>query len=201
MVEQGLRVLERVAAIEGFTARPTHYPFGAEHYLKTQEVLPDSAFEEIRGHSAILLGAIGHPGVKPGILEKGIPVKVELNVEAKFYDETTPNGFNTIAEIPGSDPVLKDEVVMLGGHFDSWHAATGTTDNATGSAVMMEAARILKAIGVKPRRTIRIGLWSGEEQGLLGSRAYVEANKDKPWFVYHATNAPRKRIGAATCAL
>src|SRR5204862_8226338 len=80
--------------------------------------------------------------------------------------------YNTIAEIPGTDK--KDEVVMLGGHLDSWHAATGATDNAIGCAVMMEAARILKAIGVKPRRTIRVALWSGEEEGLLGSLAYVE---------------------------
>ena len=81
------------------------------------------------------------------------------------------NGFNTIAEIPGTD--LASEVVMLGAHFDSHPYATGATDNATGSAAMMEAMRILKAVGAKPRRTIRIALWGGEEQGLLGSRAYV----------------------------
>jgi Zn-dependent M28 family amino/carboxypeptidase len=98
---------------------------------------------------------------------------VELHVETKFHDETTPNGFNTIAEIPGTDPALKDEVVLLGAHFDSLPAATGATDNATGSGAMMEAMRILKAIGVKPRRTIRIALWGAEEQGLLGARAYV----------------------------
>ena len=80
--------------------------------------------------------------------------------------------YNTIAEITGSDK--KDEVIMLGGHLDSWHSATGATDNAIGCAVMMEAARILKALGVKPRRTIRVALWSGEEQGLLGSQAYVK---------------------------
>jgi Zn-dependent M28 family amino/carboxypeptidase len=80
-------------------------------------------------------------------------------------------GYNNIAEIPGTD--LKDEVVMIGAHIDSWHAATGATDNASGSAVMMEVMRILKAIGVEPRRTIRIGLWGGEEQGLHGSREYV----------------------------
>ena len=80
--------------------------------------------------------------------------------------------YNTIAEIPGTDKA--DEVVMLGGHLDSWHAATGATDNAIGCAVMMEAARILTALGVKPRRTIRVALWSGEEQGLLGSQAYVK---------------------------
>ena len=81
--------------------------------------------------------------------------------------------YNTIAEIPGTDKA--DEVVMLGGHLDSWHSATGATDNAIGCAIMMEAARILKALGVKPRRTIRVALWGGEEQGLLGSKAYVEA--------------------------
>jgi len=79
--------------------------------------------------------------------------------------------YNTIAEIPGSD--LKDEVVMLGGHLDSWHSGTGATDNAAGVSVAMEAVRILQALDLKPRRTIRIGLWSGEEQGLFGSRAYV----------------------------
>ncbi len=80
--------------------------------------------------------------------------------------------YNAIAEIPGTDKA--DEVVMLGGHLDSWHSATGATDNAIGCAVMMEAARILQALGVKPRRTIRVALWGGEEQGLLGSKAYVE---------------------------
>ena len=117
--------------------------------------------------------AVEHYNRMVRLLTKGIAVKVELNVETKFYDETTPNGFNTIAEIPGTDATLKDEVVMLGGHLDSWHSATGATDNAAGCSVMMEAIRILKTLNVKPRRTIRIALWSGEEQGLLGSRNYV----------------------------
>jgi Zn-dependent M28 family amino/carboxypeptidase len=86
-------------------------------------------------------------------------------------------GYNTIAEIPGSD--LKDEVVMLGGHMDSWHAGTGATDNGAGVAVAMEAVRILQALNLKPRRTIRIALWTGEEQGLLGSKAYVAAHFGK----------------------
>jgi hypothetical protein len=115
--------------------------------------------------------AVEHYNRMIRVLDKGIPVKVELNVETKFYDENTPNGFNTLAEIPGTD--LASEVVLLGAHFDSHPYATGATDNATGSAAMMEAMRILKAVGAKPRRTIRIGLWGGEEQGLLGSRAYV----------------------------
>ncbi len=82
--------------------------------------------------------------------------------------------YNTVAEIPGSDPKLKDEVVMLGGHMDSWHSGTGATDNAAGVAVAMEAARIIQASGLKPRRTIRVALWSGEEQGLYGSQEYVK---------------------------
>ena len=105
------------------------------------------------------------------ILADGTPVKLEFTIVNRFYPEGTTS-YNTIAEIPGSDK--RDEVIMLGGHLDSWHAATGATDNAVGCAVMMEAARILKAIGVKPRRTIRVALWSGEEQGLLGSKAYVK---------------------------
>jgi hypothetical protein len=124
--------------------------------------------------------AVEHYNRMARILEKQIPVKVELTLETKFYDETTPNGFNLIAEIPGTDPVLKDEVVMIGAHFDSVSAATGATDNAAGSAAMMEAMRILKAAGARPRRTIRIGLWGGEEEGLLGSRAYVRDHFGDP---------------------
>ena len=103
-------------------------------------------------------------------LQKGMPVKLELTLETAFTPAAP--GYNIIGEIPGTD--LKDEVVMIGAHFDSWHSATGTTDNAAGSAVMMEAMRILKTLGVQPRRTIRIALWGGEEQGLLGSRNYVK---------------------------
>jgi carboxypeptidase Q len=104
------------------------------------------------------------------ILADGTPVSLEFTIVNKEYPEGRTS-YNAIAEIPGADK--KDEVVMLGGHLDSWHAATGATDNAIGCAVMMEAARILKAIGVQPRRTIRVALWGGEEQGLLGSKAYV----------------------------
>jgi Zn-dependent M28 family amino/carboxypeptidase len=99
-----------------------------------------------------------------------VPVELELLVENRFYEDD-PTAYNALAELPGSDKA--DEYVMLGGHFDSWHMGGGATDNAAGSVVMMEAIRILRAIGVQPRRTIRIALWSGEEQGLLGSRAYV----------------------------
>ena len=105
------------------------------------------------------------------ILAGGAPVQLEFNIVNRWYPEGKTS-YNAIAEIAGTSK--KDEVVMLGGHLDSWHSATGATDNAIGCAVMMEAARILKAIGVKPRRTIRVALWSGEEQGLLGSLAYVK---------------------------
>jgi hypothetical protein len=117
--------------------------------------------------------AVEHYNRMVRILDKGLPVKVELNIQVKFYGETSPNGFNLIAEVPGTDPLLKDEVVILGAHFDSVAYSPGATDNATGSAAMMEAMRILKAVGASPRRTIRIALWGGEEEGLLGSRAYV----------------------------
>lgn len=124
--------------------------------------------------------AVEHYNRMVRILDKGLPVKVELNIQTKFFDETTPNGFNLVAEIPGTDPALKDEVVILGAHFDSVAYSPGATDNATGSAAMMEAMRILQAIGAKPRRTIRIALWGGEEEGLLGSRAYVREHFGDP---------------------
>ena len=104
------------------------------------------------------------------LVDREVEVELELDVRARFHDED-PTAYNTIAEIPGTDK--KGEVVMLGAHLDSWHAGTGATDNAAGSAVAMEAVRILKALEIKPRRTIRIALWSGEEEGLLGSKAYV----------------------------
>lgn len=104
------------------------------------------------------------------MIKAGENVMMKVHIDVKYYDED-PMAYNTVAEIPGSD--LKDEIVMLGGHMDSWHSGTGATDNGAGTAVAMEAVRILQALGLKPRRTIRIALWSGEEQGLLGSRAYV----------------------------
>jgi hypothetical protein len=110
------------------------------------------------------------------ILEAGERVRASVNLDAQFLDQDL-TAYNTVAEIPGTD--LKDEVVMLGGHLDSWHGATGATDNAAGVAVAMEAVRIIKALGLQPRRTIRIALWSGEEQGLLGSRGYVEQHFGK----------------------
>jgi len=103
-------------------------------------------------------------------IQKGIHVKLEMRLDVEFTK--VDSSFNIIAEIPGTD--LKDEIVMIGGHFDTWHAGTGATDNGSGVSVCMEAIRILKTLGLQPRRTIRIGLWGGEEEGLLGSRAYVK---------------------------
>lgn len=105
------------------------------------------------------------------MIQQNVPVKLRVNVQTKFYDSENGNAFNVLAELPGTD--LRDEVVMIGGHLDSWHAAVGATDNADGATTVMEAMRILKAIGARPRRTIRVALWGGEEQGLLGSRAWV----------------------------
>ncbi|HEY2460137.1 MAG TPA: M20/M25/M40 family metallo-hydrolase [Candidatus Acidoferrum sp.] len=125
------------------------------------------------------------------LLEKKIPVTLALNIENKFYDDDL-NSFNILGEIPGTDKA--GELVMLGGHFDSWHAGTGATDNGAGSAVMLEAIRILKATGLKMRRTVRIGLWTGEEEGLLGSRAYIkehfaEPDKDNTKYVLKPEHA------------
>jgi hypothetical protein len=115
--------------------------------------------------------AVEHYNRMARTLDKNVPVSVELNIK----NSTTPNqtAFNVIAELPGTDKA--DEIVMLGAHFDSWHSGTGATDNGAGSAIMLEALRILKVSGVKLRRTVRLALWSGEEEGLLGSKAYVKS--------------------------
>lgn len=109
------------------------------------------------------------------LVKAGVPVELEADVKSHFTDNKgDKQGYDVVGEIPGTDPKLKAELVMLGGHLDSWHSATGATDNAAGSAVMLEAVRILKTLDLHPRRTIRIVLWSGEEQGLFGSRGYVK---------------------------
>jgi len=106
------------------------------------------------------------------LLAQKVPVKLAVEIQSRYHDDE-PRTHNVIAEIPGTDAALKDEIVMVGAHLDSWHTGTGATDNADGVATTMEAMRILKALGVRPRRTIRAALWAGEEQGLLGSKAYV----------------------------
>jgi carboxypeptidase Q len=107
------------------------------------------------------------------LLQQNIPVKLAVDVQGRFFEQDK-NAYNVIAEIRGTDPKIGDEVVMVGAHLDSWHSGTGATDNADGVSVIVEAFRILKTLGVKPRRTIRLAFWGGEEQGLLGSRAYVK---------------------------
>jgi hypothetical protein len=117
-----------------------------------------------------LVLAVEHYNRIMRMLEAGEKVRMTVDLAVEWQD-VDPMGYNTVAEIPGTD--LKDEIVMLGGHMDSWHAGTGATDNGAGVAVAMEAVRILQALNLKPRRTIRVALWTGEEEGLLGSKAYV----------------------------
>jgi carboxypeptidase Q len=117
--------------------------------------------------------AIENYGRMYRLLKANVPVTIELNIDTKFSGDQE-HGFDTVAEIPGIDPTLKDEVVMVGGHLDSWAAGTGATDNGAGSVVAMEVMRVLNTLQVKPRRTIRIALWTGEEQGLYGSHGYVD---------------------------
>jgi carboxypeptidase Q len=136
--------------------------------------------------TVVVLGRDGGPGAVPSVtlsaehynmiarmVEKKIPVKLRVNVESTFYDADGGTAYNVIAELPGSDPALKDEVVMIGAHLDSFHTGVGATDNADGATTVIEAMRILSSSGAGPRRTIRVALWGGEEQGLLGSKAWV----------------------------
>ncbi len=192
-----------LAKLGDYQIPPDHPPFRFADFLKRQQFIKDLnqffADEKVLGVIDHSRGTSGGGTVfvqsggsyKPGetaaipqltmasehwtriarLLQQKKDVSLELNVANTFYDDD-PVQYDTIAEIPGDDK--KDEVVMLGAHLDSWHAGTGATDNGAGTIVMMEAVRILKALDIKPRRTIRIALWSGEEQGLLGSQGYVE---------------------------
>jgi hypothetical protein len=117
-----------------------------------------------------------HYNLVSRLLQQQSPVKIRVNVQSRFLDDRQT--YNVLAEIPGTDPALKSQVVMMGAHLDSWHAGTGATDNADGAVAALEAFRILKAIGVAPKRTIRLAIWSGEEEGLLGSKAYVRDHLD-----------------------
>lgn len=153
------------AALVLNTRRGAHGTFftsnGASYKVDAPEVLPEMEI------------SVEHYNHMIRLMERGVPVEIEVDTKTEFQTDDT-KGYNVIAEIPGSDPDLKDEVVMLGAHLDSWFASTGATDNAAGVAVMMEVMRILKATGMKPKRTIRVALWSSEEQGLFGSRNYVK---------------------------
>lgn len=165
---------EKVAA----TIEPTRLP-GVDGTIFVQSGGSYREGESV-GVPAVVMD-IEHYGRISRLLDQKQDVEVEVNIEAQFYKDD-PYGYNTVAEIPGTD--LKDQIVMLGGHLDSWHGGTGATDNGAGSGVAMEAVRIIKALDLHPRRTIRIVLWSGEEEGLFGSRGYVAehlgAREDAP---------------------
>lgn len=134
-------------------------------FVLGRRTTPDSAVPS-------LVLAAEHYNLLVRLVEAGAPVRTRIAMTVRYHEEDR-NGYNVLAEIPGVDPVLRDEVVMIGAHLDSWHAATGGTDNADGAAAAMEAMRILRAVNARARRTIRVALWGGEEQGLLGSRAWV----------------------------
>lgn len=142
-----------------------------------------------RGENAMpsMVLAAEHYNMIARMVEKGLPVKLRVGITARYLT-TDPNSYNVVADLPGSDPVLKDEIVLLGGHLDSWHTGTGASDNADGAAAVMEALRILKGAGLRPRRTIRAALWSGEEEQLLGSKAYVAQHLGGD------ANQPRERL-------
>jgi carboxypeptidase Q len=168
---------------------------GAAVTLKTSEGEHGTVFvlgrdqAENATPSVVLAGE--HYNMIARMLERGLPVKIRVNVQSHFVTDD-PNSYNVVAEIPGTDPQLKSEVVMIGAHLDSWHTGTGATDNADGVAVVLEAMRIIKTLGLQPKRTVRVGLWGAEEEGLLGSKAYAakhltgDANKDArdKLFVY-----------------
>jgi len=135
----------------------------------------------------VVVVANEHYGRLERLLRRNVPVRVEINVDAAVTGDRE-EGFNVLAEIPGVDPARKDQVVMLGAHLDSWAAGTGATDDGAGVLIAMETMRILRAIGVQPRRTIRVALWTGEEQGALGSLGYVKT---------HVAALPRATTDAA----
>jgi carboxypeptidase Q len=153
------------------TLRPSTYRDGTVGVLGNRNTARDAV------PSAIV--ATEQYNMMARLAAQGRPVAVAIELRTKFFDEDR-NSYNVIAEIRGTDPVLRDEVVLIGAHLDSWHTASGATDNADGSIAVMEAIRILKAVGVAPRRTIRVALWSGEEQGLLGARAYIAKHLATP---------------------
>jgi hypothetical protein len=149
----------------GVVLRPNQGEHGTIFVLGSRNT-PDDAVP------AVVLAA-EHYNMIARMVMAGEPVRMRVQVATRYHTADT-NGYNVIAEIPGTDPALSAQVVLAGAHLDSWHAATGATDNADGVAAALEAVRILKAVGARPRRTIRIALWGGEEQGLLGSRAYAQ---------------------------
>ncbi len=127
-----------------------------------------------RGLPSIVLAG-EHYNMIARMLRRGIRVKLRVNIQSRYYTDDL-NSYNVVSDLPGTDPALASEVVLLGAHLDSWHTGTGASDNADGVAVMLESMRILKTLGLQPKRTIRLAIWGGEEEGLLGSKAYVKAH-------------------------
>lgn len=150
----------------GVVLRPTEGTMGTAFVLGNRNTTADNAVPS-------LIVAAEHYNLLVRSLQGGVPVKLRVNLRTRYH-ATDTNGYNVVAEIPGRDPVVGSEVVLLGAHIDSWHSATGASDNADAVAELIEAMRILKASGLSPRRTIRAAIWGGEEQGLLGSKAYAQ---------------------------
>jgi hypothetical protein len=180
---------DMAAATSAASRRPPPWPFTETPQIRALRgagaavILRPSVGEH---GTVVVLGNDGGPGAVPSVtlsaehyniiarmVQNKIPVKLRVDVESTFYDADGGNAYNVIAELPGVDPALKDEVVMMGAHLDSFHTAVGATDNADGATTVIEAMRILKSSGAQPRRTIRVALWAGEEQGLLGSKGWV----------------------------
>jgi carboxypeptidase Q len=159
--------------------RPSAYRDGTVGVTGNRATAPDSV------PSIVVAGE--QYNVLARLAQQGRPVALRVELRTRSFDEDR-NSYNVIAEIPGQDPALRDQVVLVGAHLDSWHTASGATDNADGATAAMEAMRILRALGAAPRRTIRVALWSGEEQGLLGARAHVAR--------HYATPAAKDRLAA-----
>ena len=151
--------------------RPSAYRDGTVGVTGNRATAPDSV------PSIVVAGE--QYNVIARLAAEGKPVSLRVELRARYLEEDR-NSYNVVAEIPGTDPALRDQVVLVGAHLDSWHTGTGATDNADGAVAVMEAMRILRTLGASPRRTIRAALWSGEEQGLLGARAYVAQHFNTP---------------------
>jgi hypothetical protein len=158
-----VRLLQEAGAAA--VLRPNTYKHGTIGVLGSRNTQNDAV-------PAVVM-AVEHYNMLVRMTQAGVAPTLRVEVGSRYHEEDT-NGYNIIAEIPGTDPAVRDEVVLIGAHIDSWHASSGATDNADGSVGVMEAMRILKAVGAQPRRTIRVALWDAEEQGLLGSRAHVQ---------------------------
>jgi len=168
-VNELLPLLRRLGAAAAL--RPSAYRDGTVGVVGNRTIAPDAV--------PMIVVAGEQYNVLARLAAGGHPPSLRVELRTRFFEEDR-NSYNVIAEIPGRDPALRDQIVLIGGHLDSWHTASGATDNADGAVAVMEAMRILRAIGVEPRRTIRVALWSGEEQGMLGARAYVKEHFNAP---------------------